>query len=152
MWWQRKKSQTPQDLYERLLAFRLDKPGAPFPFSARLAKEQGWTQDFAELAIQEYKRFMYLSVVAVHPVTPSLVVDEVWHLHLIYTRSYWDEFCLGLLGKLVHHDPGSGESEEKTHFFDQYARTLQSYRLHIGEPPQEIWGPDNGKAVKKHGL
>ena len=95
---------------------------------------------------------MYLSVVAGHPVTPSLVVDEVWHLHLIYTRSYWDEFCLGLLGKLVHHDPGSGESEEKAHFFDQYARTLQSYRLHIGEPPQEIWGPDNGKAVKKHGL
>ena len=30
---------------------------------------------------------------------PSDEVDQAWHLHLVYTRSYWGEFCPNVLGK-----------------------------------------------------
>jgi len=131
-------------------AFSIDKPGAPYPFSARLADEQDWTGDFAERAIKEYLRFICLAVVAGHPVTPSFVVDEVWHTHLIFTRSYWEE--LGdIVGRLIHHDPGQGENGDETMFARQYQRTLESYRKFFSEPPADIWGPDNGKNVLPKG-
>lgn len=51
---------------------------------------------------------MYLAVRANHPVTPSDEVDQAWHLHLTYSRSYWDEFCGAVLEEVVHHDPTRG--------------------------------------------
>ncbi len=48
----------------------------------------------------EYRRFAFLAATAGHPVTPSDAVDQAWHLHLTYSRDYWDRFC-PLLGNLV---------------------------------------------------
>ena len=67
----------------------MDEPGAALPFTSRLAREQGWSHAFAARAIREYKRFLILAMEAGHPVTPSEAVDQVWHLHLVYTVSYW---------------------------------------------------------------
>ena len=74
---------THPDLLERIESYLPDKPGAEFPFSARLARDNGWTREFALRAIKEYKRFCYLAVISGHPVTPSEEVDEVWHLHCV---------------------------------------------------------------------
>jgi hypothetical protein len=76
------------ELWNRLEAYELDEPGAALPFTSRLAREQGWTHAEAARAIGEYKRFLFLAAVAGHPVSPSEPVDHVWHLHLLYTRSY----------------------------------------------------------------
>ncbi|MFO0899957.1 MAG: TIGR04222 domain-containing membrane protein [Pirellulales bacterium] len=128
------------DLAERLRTFSLDEPGATRPFSKRLAAEQGWSAEFAAAAIEEYKRFALLSVAAGHVVTPSKVVDEVWHLHLIYTRNYWDVFCPQVLGRPLHHDPGVGRAGEADRHAQQYAQTLASYRRVFGsEPPAAQW-------------
>ena len=66
----------------------------------RLASENGWSREYAVRVMQEYRRFAFLAVAAGHPVSPSDAVDQAWHLHLVYTRSYWDEFCAieGLFG------------------------------------------------------
>jgi hypothetical protein len=138
------------DLWERIEAFSFDDNRSTLGFTARLANEQGWTDALAQRAIAEYKRFMYLTVVAGHKVTPSYTVDEVWHLHLLYTRSYWEEFCMGILGRLIHHDPAGTKAEESA-LRRQYERTLESYRSFFGEPPADIWGPDNGNNVKPRG-
>lgn len=137
-------------LWRELEAFSIDKPGAPYPFSARLADEQDWTSDFSLRAISEYKRFIFLATVAGHPVTPSFVVDEVWHTHLIFTRSYW-EVMGDILGILIHHDPGQGEPGDEAVFARQYQQTLESYRKYFGEPPADIWGPDNRNNVLAKG-
>ena len=81
----------------------MDEPGTRFTFAAQLARDNRWTEEFSERVIREYKRFMLLAVVAGHPVTPSDQVDQAWHLHLTYTRSYWGEFCEGVLRTPVHH-------------------------------------------------
>lgn len=76
------------ELYQRIQAFPLDTADARLPFSQRLARDNGWTIEYTHRVIDEYKKFIFLAVVAEHPVTPSDQVDQVWHLHLLYTRSY----------------------------------------------------------------
>ena len=131
----------PDSLRDQLEAFVIDEPGVALSFTRRLARENGWSLAFAERAVREYLRFVWLAMRAGHPVTPSLAVDEVWHLHLCYTRSYWDELCGKVLGRPLHHGPTRGGSAEDGKFRDWYARTLASYRAHFGEPPAELWPP-----------
>lgn len=128
------------ELRARIQAFRLDEPGSVFPFSARLARENGWTRAHALRVIEEYRRFVYLAMTAGHTVTPSVAVDEAWHLHLTYTRSYWDELCGTVLGRPLHHDPTRGGAAEGARFLEAYTRTLWSYRKAFGAaPPGDIW-------------
>lgn len=130
----------PVTLWHQIECFELDDPGASFPFSARLAHERGWTRDYARRAIAEYKRFVYLTTIADHPVTPSVDVDEVWHFHLTYTRSYWEQLCGEVLGKPLHHDPTRGGQAEASKFYDLYNQTLTLYTQTFGTPPPpEIW-------------
>lgn len=127
-------------LLERIEAFELDDPKAQFPFSSRLAGEQGWSHVFAAKVIREYRRFVGLAMVAGHPVSPSAAVDQVWHLHLVYTKNYWREMCGECLGQELHHSPTTGGGEEGAKFHDWYGRTLDSYRRFFGmEPPEDVW-------------
>ncbi len=129
-----------KDLWSRIEAFSLDAIDAAYPFSKRLARENNWSLAFAKRVVEEYKRFMFLAVVAGHEVTPSQEVDEAWHLHLIYTKSYWDEFCGKVLGKPIHHNPTKGGATERKKYSSLYNRTLDSYRNFFNEvPPADIW-------------
>ncbi len=129
-----------RELYARIVAFRFDEGKPELTFAARLARENGWPQDYAHRVIGEYRRFMFLAVTAGHPVTPSDQVDQVWHLHLIYSRSYWERFCPEVLQTSLHHGPTQGGDAEGKKYDDWYGRTLASYRQFFDEePPQEIW-------------
>jgi hypothetical protein len=128
------------ELYDRIQAFSLDKPDVRLSFSQRLANDNGWSLQFAQQAIEEYKKFAFLAVVAGHPVTPSDQVDQVWHLHLTYTRSYWEDFCSQVLQTPLHHEPTLGGEAEHQKFDDWYNKTLESYERFFGiKPPLEIW-------------
>jgi hypothetical protein len=128
------------ELYERIQSFSLDKPNAQLSFSKRLARDNGWTLQYSQQVIEEYKKFAFLAVAAGHPVTPSDQVDQVWHLHLTYTRSYWEEFCSEVLQTPLHHDPTLGGQTENQKFDDWYSKTLESYERFLGaKPPIEIW-------------
>jgi hypothetical protein len=130
------------ELLVRLESFEIDEAEVSFPFSARLARENGWSHGFSRRVVVEYKRFVWLAMRAGHPVTPSEEVDEAWHLHLCYTRSYWDRMCGEILGKPLHHGPTEGGKKEDEKFANWYARTLESYRVHFGEEPHaDIWPP-----------
>jgi hypothetical protein len=127
------------DLYDRIKKFPLDVPGIEIPFSVKLAWEYRWSQVYIIRAIQEYKKFIFLAMVANHIVSPSTIIDRVWHHHLLYTHSYWDDFCGKVLSKSLHHSPGSGSKEDiiKNHHF--YELTLATYRKYFGTPPDDIW-------------
>jgi hypothetical protein len=129
-----------QALLQRIEAFGLDDAHASFSFSNRLMRENGWDAEYTQRVSREYKRFMFLLCVCEHPCTPSDQVDQVWHLHLIYTYSYWKEFCGEVLGKEIHHGPTKGGKQEGTKYQNLYDLTLDSYRAHFGEePPADIW-------------
>lgn len=129
-----------KQLWEKIQTYKLDAVDASFPFSARLMRENGWTEEYTLEVIEEYKKFMFLVAVATHPVSPSDPVDQVWHLHLIYTQSYWDDFCYGILGKAVHHNPTKGGKEERKKHVNMYDQTAESYQKYFGqEQPAHIW-------------
>ncbi len=127
-------------LWQRISAFSVDRSDSGLPFSRRLASENGWSADYARRVIAEYTRFALLATVAGHPVTPSDPVDQVWHLHLAYSRSYWEDFCPNVLGTALHHEPTQGSLAEQEKFLEWYRQTLASYERLLGQaPPADIW-------------
>lgn len=129
-------------LLHAVTQFSFADEGADPRFVDRLARENCWTGEFAQRVVDEYRRFVILAVSASHPVTPSWEVDQAWHLHLMYTRSYWEDLCAGVLGRPLHHTPSAGGPHEREKFRRQYSRTLESYaRLFGATPPKDIW-PD----------
>ena len=131
-----------QELWSRIAAHRFDDPRAKLTFTARLARENGWSIGYSVRVIGEYRRFVFLAMVAGHVVTPSEDVDQVWHLHLVYTRDYWGPFCQEVLGRPLHHGPTLGGASESTRYNAQYRQTLETYTAAFDtEPPQDIW-PD----------
>lgn len=128
-------------LWQRIAAHPLEIDDCPQSFIRRLERGQGWDRQQALAAILEYRRFVYLALRAGHPVTPSQTVDEVWHLHLTYTRDYWDSFCADVLGQALHHGPTKGGSREDLRFWQQYAQTLESYERLFGVKPSPPFWP-----------
>ena len=131
-----------EDLRARLFTYRIGPEAAALSFPDRLARENDWTPAFAKRVIHEYKRFCFLAMTAGHQVTPSDQVDQAWHLHLTYSRDYWDRFCPDVLGQSLHHGPTEGGERERTRYYGQYADTLAAYEAAFGEaPPPDIWPP-----------
>jgi hypothetical protein len=127
-------------LWHRIAAHRIGPDDASLTFAARLARENRWSLPHAEAVIGEYNRFCYLAITAGHEVTPSDAVDQAWHLHLTYSRDYWQVFCPQVLGADLHHGPTRGGSPERARFYQQYAATLAAYEATFGAaPPANIW-------------
>ncbi|MFA0962672.1 hypothetical protein AB9P05_12795 [Roseivirga sp. BDSF3-8] len=138
-----------QAFWQKVKRFPLDEAGAAFPFSARLAKENGWTAEYTLRAMLEYKRFIFLICHTGSTCAPSDPVDQVWHLHLLYTRSYWIDFCRHTLQQDIHHGPTRGGQAEGQKHENLYANTLALYRETFRkESPADIW-PEPGKQYEK---
>jgi len=129
-----------ETLWNSVQKFDLDQPSGEYCFSIRLASENRWTEDFTEKAILEYKKFMYLAAVSDVMVSPSPIVDVVWHQHLIFSQSYHD-FC-DVLGKAIQHVPSTHHKSQ----FEQFKRaaeyTEKLYADHFAPQPESIWKND----------
>lgn len=127
-------------LWENINKFEFDDPRSSFTFSDRLSRENGWSTEYSLRAILEYKKFMFLLCITHHPLTPSEQVDQVWHLHLLYTRSYWNDFCRNTLKKEIHHEPTKGGNAEDQKFVNWYEFTKDLYlKVFKNKPPQDLW-------------
>ncbi len=127
-------------LWQKIEAFRIDKPNAIFTFADKLAKENNLSISFTHRLILEYKKFIFLCAVLPNDVSPSKLVDITWHLHLTYTKSYWDDLCSDLLNKKIHHSPSQGNSKETKELSKSFEYTLEMYKHYFGQnPPDDIW-------------
>jgi hypothetical protein len=132
-----------KQLWNKIKLFQFDDDKIDFNFSNRLARENNWSLSYSKEVIEEYKKFIFLSCITKIGVTPSDQVDQVWHLHLTYTKSYWIDFCKNTLEKEIHHNPTKGGASEAQKFDDYYSKTKAEYKkLFQSEPPIAIW-PDN---------
>lgn len=133
-----------QILWDKIKNFELDDPHSSLTFTQRLARENGWTIEYSLRAVHEYKKFIFMLCIAPHSLTPSDQVDQVWHLHLVYTQSYWIEFCKDTLGRQIHHGPTKGGSHEAEKYNDLYEKTIEFYKtLFERNPPEDIWPSAN---------
>ena len=63
----------------------------------------------------------------------------MWHLHLLYSRHYWEALCRDTLEMPLHHGPTQGGHAEDRKYHAWYEDTLASYRRFFGEPPKDLW-------------
>ncbi len=127
-------------LWSAIQQFAFDEPNAVISFSKKLAGQQKWSVEYTQRVIEEYRRFIFLCCISPKGASPSKAVDEVWHLHLTYTRSYWEAFCKNTLGKDIHHYPSNGGDKEDHKHSNWYNETLELYEeVFEEEPPADIW-------------
>ncbi len=127
------------EIWNKIQNFEIDDLDSSFSFTDRLARENDWSIEYALRTVLEYKKFIFLITISDFPQTPSDQIDQVWHLHLLYTESYWIELCKNTINKNIHHGPTKG-SEERILFKKQYSKTLDFYESTFNEkPPSDIW-------------
>ncbi|MEO8563438.1 MAG: hypothetical protein ABI601_15260 [bacterium] len=131
----------PAHLADHVLSVFGGADAATRAFASKISKKHRWTQPFALRAIGEYRKFLYLGMVSETPVTPSKIIDMVWHEHLLFTRAY-DEFCREVLGRPFDHHPELIGMEEQTEVFEsQFEATVDLYESEFNTaPPADIWG------------
>jgi uncharacterized protein (TIGR04222 family) len=126
-------------LWARIRAHPFESSDGSLNFTAKFMRLHGCTRDEARAAIDEYRKFCFLAVVVGREMVPSEIVDQVWHLHLTYTRDYWTVFCPSVLGCDLHHEPSRGRTGDAVRFHENYADTLAAYAEHFGPPPEKYW-------------
>ena len=119
-------------------------------FASKIARKHGWSSPFALRAINEYRKFVFLGVTGDTIVTPSKVIDTVWHEHLLFTRAY-REFCQDILQRDFDHHPELLPSDAQTDVYaQQFAATIARYRSEFNvRPPWDIWGTPKFKREKE---
>lgn len=136
--------------WERVRAFEMDDPDSSFKFSDRLAKENMWTKEYALRVMDEYKTFMFLCANMKVSITPSVSIDQCWHLHMIYSRDY-EAFC-EVLGKKIYHGPTRGGKQQSVKFEEQYRHAFNARGTYFHDSnksdrlfPYDIWTLPNDR-------
>jgi len=130
----------PTHLWDEIAA----KFGGPNPFTKafadKLSRKLNWRKKFALKAIWEYKKFVFMGVISDFSVTPSKVIDQVWHEHLLFSSGY-RKFCKEIIRYDFDHNPELVSVGSQTEAFQsQYFHTIELYKKEFGiEPPPEIW-------------
>ena len=96
-------------------------------------KTYGWDDSLANAAVDAYRAFFSLKQREedwnARKLSPSPIVDQVWHMHLLDTLSY--HAACG--NNFIHHDPRGGVDEFAR--AKRYARTVEL----LGVVASEIW-------------
>jgi len=122
------------DFLDRLLAWDLTTAMARVRKNLRLPENE-----YAELEL-EYKRYMTCVVMKPNQrMTPSELIDEVWHAHILHTEDYFS-FCRAFnSGRYIHHRP---ETNAVILHSNQADNLMPRYRDMFGEPNRKFW-PQN---------
>ena len=102
--------------------------------------------------LEDYCRFLALKVAAkdwyASLLSPPVVVDKIWHAHLLDTLAY-EEACAAMGVprdvRIIHHNPGGGLDAVAR--AQRQQRALQHYKACWGAPPGGNWGDDRKRAA-----
>ena len=103
----------PAEVKSKIWALNLE----PIMFKVMDKKEgKGWSLETALSAVEEYRRFLYLTVTQPTTIVPTEFVDAIWHAHILDTMKYAED-CENTFGFFLHHFPYfgmRGEEDQKT--------------------------------------
>lgn len=106
------------------------------PFDEALAGLTNLSGKRATVAVEEYRRFIYLIATTNEHLAPSPAIDAVWHRHLGDWRAYTTLFCLPVVGAIVPYRPSDTDAGKNP----DYLRTLFFYKEEFGsDAPLRIW-------------
>lgn len=95
--------------------------------SDKLISKYQWSDERANLAIEEYKKYIFLAKNREDGDynCPPGDVDEVWHAHILYTKNYSRD-TREYFGYYLHHTPATGE-DIKPYDFESYGNVYNRY-------------------------
>lgn len=127
-----KKTENKQHLLPSIVDFHLSLSNTKL----RLSAEYNWDNEFVDSAIDEYYRFIQLHVTyPSETIVPGIVVDKVWHDHILHTKNYI-KFCNDCFGEYMHHDPKDRSIQTPT----DIQPTLDLYKQLFGRnAPKKFW-------------
>ena len=118
----------------------------------RLEKEKDWTRNFAENAVNEYRRFLYLSFVNGQPLPVWTVIAQVWEMHMSFGADYWHGFCKDVLQFPLHRTP-LPKSELKKKYLQTSPDIHALYIEEFGsKPPKNLWPTESSLRTSFLGL
>ncbi len=101
----------------------------------QLVHRYHWDPTEAQEVLRKYKNFMILW--GIKPgglgLVPTREIDEVWHLHILFTKNYTAD-CLHIFGSYKHHTPSLGSEDEQKALAAAYIQTAKLYEHHFKEP------------------
>lgn len=105
---------------------------------AYLIERKKVSPDVIAILEREYKRFIAIRLARPDvSIVPSLLIDEFWHAHILFTREYL-AFCKAINdGKYIHHMPFL--KDDKLVGDPSMRKTLRLYRELFGQPPASVW-------------
>lgn len=109
-------------------------------FANKLSRKLSWEKTFALRAIWEYKKFVFLGVTSDFSVTPSKIIDQVWHEHLLFSAGY-RKFCKEIIQYNLDHNPELVFTDLQNETFQsQYFHTIELYKKSLGWSPRLRFG------------
>jgi len=93
-----------------------------------------------ELAIEEYQKFLILKLL--YPsaeLVPNKLVDEMWHAHILDTKSYRED-CHRVFGFFLDHFPYFGiyGDDDQKNLMQTFEQTKRLYECHFGAYPKDL--------------
>ncbi|MFV2058697.1 MAG: hypothetical protein ACC707_19720 [Thiohalomonadales bacterium] len=94
----------------------------------------------AHNGLVETIKFLDLIALLNQQLTPSIIVDKIWHEFILFTRIY-TTMCAERYDRYIHHNPGGSDVLNESN----YKATIQYYTAEYGIPDPEFWGrlPDD---------
>jgi hypothetical protein len=131
----------PPMIWENVVEFFGGANASTKAFADKVARKHNWKVSYTMKAINEYKKFVYLAVVSDFHVTPSKIIDVIWHEHLLFSKAY-RTFCNEVIEYVFDHHPELMPMEDQTgRFTAQYEETLKLYEHEFAvTPPAAVWG------------
>lgn len=112
--------------------------------------ESGLSLTEADQGIELYRCFLKLcALFPGTPIVPTLVIDRVWHAHMLDTAKYRAD-CQAVFGRFLDHFPYAGLRGEADHlaWLEDFARTRTMFRDCFGI---EIGGEASASVCRSHG-
>ena len=114
-------------------------PELSFDYVAAARTSRGILAQLSEAEIralaERYQRFLALKARhPEHPIAPTEIIDEMWHLHMLHPRAYHRD-CIAFFGYILDHAPGYGADAETRPALERtFHRTAELWERTYGEP------------------
>jgi len=94
---------------------------------------------YAKLLLEEYYKWLVIlsKFGGAMKLSPSVIVDQVWHQHLLFTKNY-RETCNMIGGQFLDHYPENADQDNSGERINRYIYTLKCYRDTFGEMKDEV--------------
>lgn len=93
------------------------------------------SQEETRSGIEAYRQFLAIRILYPNePIVPSIIVDKVWHAHILSNTRRYSKDCDILFGTFFHHQShGHLTPEEQAYRLKKQSNTSRLLTLHFGD-------------------